>query len=150
MLGLGKKSPPSLDRFPTDKCTVAQGMCDGRPMVVRLNAWARKYIGHPELPVRLGVTIAFNQPNEHGFCSPEEGARVGEIEDRLEKQLESTRAAFPVLAITLSGQREFVYYVRDREKASTAVDAVRAESPSHTIVYGFVDDADWSYYTQFA
>ncbi len=150
MLGLGKKSPPSLDRFPMDKWTVAQAATDGKPMILRINAGAKKYVGHPELPAFLGITITFRAPNEHGFPSKDETPDLDAIEARLEKDLEATRTGFPALVITTDGKREFVYYVCEREKASAAVDAVRAQSPSHQIIYGFVDDPTWSYYAQFA
>jgi hypothetical protein len=150
MLGLGKKSPPSLDRFPTDNWTVAQGVADGKPMIVRINAGAKKYVGHPELAAFLGVTVAFRSPNEHGFPSKDETPELDAIEARFDKDLEATRLAFPALVITTGGKREFVYYVLEREKPAAAVDAIRAQSPSHQITYGFVDDPTWSYYGQFA
>ena len=149
MLGLFNKKPRSLDRFPTENWTVAQGVLDGKPTVVRFNVGARKFVAHPELGVRLGVTIAFNEPNENGLCSADEGAQLGAIEDLLYDGLLSARAAFPAIVITLGGQREFVFYVKDKAKASKAVDAVGAKTTTHKLDYGFLDDPEWSYYAQF-
>jgi len=149
MLWLFSKKPPSLDRFPTENWTVAQGEADGKPMVVRVNSGARKFVAHPELPVRLGVTVAFNQPNAHGFCSAEEGDQLSAIEDQLCEGLFAARAAFPVLVITVGGRREFVFFARDKSAASRAVDATAASTTTHKLVYGFVDDPEWASFTQF-
>ena len=150
MLGIFSKKPPSLDRFPTEEWTVAKAVMDGKPMVVRLNTGARKFVAHSELGVRLGVTIAFNEPNEHGFCSADEGAQLSAIEDCLQDGLVSGRAAFPALVLTVDGRREFIFYVKDQAKASQVVDAVAAKITSHKLTYGFNDDSDWSYFVQFS
>ncbi len=149
MFGILSKTPPSLDRFPAENWSVAQAECDGRPMIVRINGAARRYIAHPELKIRLGVTIAFNQPNEHGFCTADEGAQLGVIEDALCQALLSVRAAFPVMVLTTGGRREFVFYVKDQTQASRAVDKVAAGTSTHKLTYGFNDDPGWSYYAQF-
>ena len=148
MLGLFSKKPPSLDRFPTEKWTVAQCVSDGGPMILRVNSGARKFVAHPELPIRLGVTVSFNQPNEHGFCTSDEGAQLGVIEDRLCEGLLAARTAFPVLVITVGGRREFVFFTRDKSAASPIVDEVAASTSTHKLTYGFLDDSEWTCYTQ--
>ena len=147
MLSLFSKKPPSLDRFPAEKWTVVQGVSDSDPMILRVNAGARKFVAHPELPVRLGVTVTFNKPNEHGFCSVEEGEQLGAIEDRLCEALLAAGTAFPVLVITVGGRREFVFFTRDKSTASRIVEEV-AVSTTHKLTYGYLDDPEWSCYTQ--
>ena len=150
MFGLGTKKPRSLDRFPTDNWTLATGETDGAPVVVRVNLGAKKYLAHPELPVRLGVTIALNTPNQHGFCDDDEGEQLNRIEDRLSARLEGDHVGFLVLVVTCGGRRELIFYVRDESQASAIVDAIRGEGVTHTLTYGLEEDADWSYYAQFA
>jgi hypothetical protein len=108
MLGFGTKKPLSLDRFPIENWIVAQAQTEDAPMILRINSGARKYIAHPELPVRLGVTVAFNAPNEYGFCTPEEGQQLSQIEDRLTEELMKNQIGFPVLVVTCGGKREFM------------------------------------------
>jgi hypothetical protein len=150
MLGLGRKTAPSLDRFSIENWDVRQGEYEGRPVIARINRMAAKYVGHPELPVRLGVTVAFHSPNEHGFCNKEEGEQVGVIEDQLIEALAAEKIGYLVLVITTNGNREFVFYVRDGGKALAAASQVAAKSASHRIQSGTLDDPEWSYFARFA
>jgi len=149
MFGLGSKKPPSLDRFPTDNWAVSTGECDGQPLIARINAGCRKYVGHPELTCRLGVTITFRSPDERGFPSKEEQVELNNFEDQLCERLQGEMIGFSVLVITTGGRRELVFHVGDRERASAIVDQVRDASPCQA-VYGFEDDPDWTYFSQLA
>lgn len=149
MLGFGTKKPPSLDRFPIDNWAVAKAQSLDAPMILRINSGARKYIAHPELSTRLGVTVGFNARNEHGFCTPEEGQQLSQIEDRLTAELMKNQNGFPVLVVTCDGKREFVFYVHDKQQASQAVDLVRDAVTTHALTHGMEYDAEWSYYKQF-
>lgn len=149
MLGFGTKKPAALDRFPTESWSVAKAIADGAPLILRINIGARKYVAHPELPTRLGVTVDFNVPNEHGFCSSAEGEQLSNLEDALTAALLKQQAGFPVLAVTTAGKREFIYYVRDEQSAGKAVESVRSEGSTHKLEYGFERDAEWSYFKQF-
>ncbi len=119
-------------------------------MVLRINSCAAKYAAHPELPIRLGVTVAFNAPNEHGFCTPEEGEQLNQIEDQLISRLQANHAGFLVLVVTYGGKREFIFYVHDEQQASTAVEVVRDRMTSHSLQYGLQADRKWLYYSQLA
>lgn len=150
MLGLGTRKPRRLDRFSSEHWKVVQGESEGGPLVLRINSDAAKYAAHPELPIRLGVTVAFNAPNEHGFCTPEEGEQLNQIEDQLVSRLQTNHAGFLVLVVTFGGKREFIFYVRDDQEASSAVDLVRDRTASHSLLYGLETDPEWLYYSQFA
>ena len=91
MFGLGMTKPRRLDRFSSEHWVVVQGENGGAPMVLRINSGAAKYAAHPELPIRLGVTVAFNAPNEHGFCTPEEGEQLNH--DSMPDDLQPMRLA---------------------------------------------------------
>ena len=149
MFGLGTTKPRRLDRFSSKPWKVVQGETEGGPMVLRINSGAEKYAAHPELPIRLGVTAAFNAPNEHGFCTPEEGEQLNQIEDQLVSRLKANHGGFLVLVVTYGGKREFIFYVRDEQQASTAVEVVRDRTTSHNLQYGLETDRKWSYYLQF-
>lgn len=149
MLGFGTKKPPALDRFPTENWVVAKAQSAEAPVILRINSGARKYIAHPELPMRLGVTVGFNAPTEHGFCTPEEGEQLSQIEDRLTADLLKDGIGFPVLVVTTGGRREYIFYVCDEQGACAIVDKARAGTTTHTLKYGLERDADWSYFKQF-
>jgi hypothetical protein len=129
---------------------VATGESDGKPLIVRTNMGARKFVAHPELPLRLGVQLAFRSPNEHGFPAKDEQPELDQIEERLLDCLQGPKAGFCVLVLTNDGRREFVCYVRDRDQASTIVDTIIAATPSHQMCYQLEEDPPWAYYSQFA
>ena len=149
MFGLGIKKPPRLDRFPLDAWNVAQGEFEGKPMVIRINTGARNYIAHPELPFRLGITVSFNTPNEHGFCSGDEGDQLSAIEDTLTECLGSEQIAFPVLVVTCAGRREYIFYASDTKRASQTVERCRIGITSHQLQFAMESDTEWSYFAQF-
>lgn len=149
MFGLGTRKPPSLDRFPMDSWSVATGESDGRPLIVRVNAGCKKYIAHPELPCRLGVTVTFRAPDERGFPSKAEQEHLSTLEDALTEKLHAAKVGYPALVITTGGKRELVFYIRDRIAAETIVEIACKLSDCQTC-YGFEDDPAWAYYSQFA
>jgi len=150
MFGIGSKKPPSLDRFPLDSWSVATGEAEGKPLIVRVNAGARKFVSHPDLPLKLGVQLAFRSPNEHGFPAKDEQADLDQIEERLLSDLQGPKAGFCVLILTNNGRREFVCYVRDRAASAKIVDAFIAATPSHQMCYQLEQDPAWAHYSQFA
>jgi sugar phosphate isomerase/epimerase len=149
MLGFGTKKPPPLDRFPIEQWGVAKAEIDNRPSVLRINTGVRKYIAHPELPYRLGVIAAMNAPNDQGFCAPEEGQQLNQVEDRLTAALMANQMGFPVVVVTSGSRREFIFYVRDEDQAIAAVQSVLPEIKSHSLTHHVERDAEWSYYKQF-
>src|SRR5438477_8193661 len=110
------KNFPTLESLSAeDQWAVAQGENNGNPMIVRVNSSAKDYAGHPELPIRLGIAVPLNAPNEHGFPGEAEAQQLGDIEDRLFDTIGSLGRV--VLIITTSGMREFVSYVRAADVA---------------------------------
>src|SRR5437879_5728342 len=83
MIFFGKRKFPPLDSLPEDKWSVSQGENNGKPMFIRMNSSAKQYAGHPELPVRLGIAVPLNDPNDHGLPKETESDQLGQIEDRL-------------------------------------------------------------------
>jgi hypothetical protein len=150
MFGIGSKKPLSLERFPLDSWSVATGESDGKPLIIRVNAGARKFVAHPELPLRLGVQLAFRTPNEHGFPAKDEQPDLDRIEEGLLQALQAPKAGFCVLVLTNNGRREFVCYVRDHDQASKIVDPFIAATFSHQMCYQLEEDPAWAYYSQFA
>jgi hypothetical protein len=140
----------SLRNFPTEwGWSVGQTQWDGKPMFLRLQKRARRFAGHPELPFRLGVAVPLHAPNEHGLPVGEEFTALNSIEDALCDSLQPTHSGFLVMVITTNGMREFVFYVKDQEKATGAVEAARLIAAGHEVQYYVEKDADWALYRQF-
>jgi hypothetical protein len=45
---------------------VAQADVDSSPLIIRYNESARSWVGHTQLPIKLGFAIPLNSPNEGG------------------------------------------------------------------------------------
>lgn len=87
------KKSPSLEALPAeDRWSVFEGVHDGGPMIVRINESAKDYLGHKEMPVRLGLAVQLKAPDERGFPGVEEESGVLVVlEDALFNALRSSR-----------------------------------------------------------
>jgi len=112
-----KKTPPSLNEFPCEgSWQLAQGLREGKPIIVRMNASIEEFRGHPELTYQVGVAIPFKAPDENGLPSAEESAALDQIEDLVFDTLQVQGRSVVVAVITTGGMREFVLYAVDPEE----------------------------------
>ena len=145
----GKKRFPALDALPTeDQWAVGQGENDGKPLIARINSSAKEYVGHPELPVRLGMAIPLQAPRPDGLPDEAESEQLDDIEDRLFDAVGSNGRV--VLVITTSGMREFVSYVRSPDVAERVAQSVRVATSTHEVQHYAEADPEWDVYGQFA
>ncbi len=121
----GKKKFPLLTSLPEDQWRVSRREVEGHPMFVRVNTSAKKYVGHPQLPHRLGIAIPLHAPNPHGLPGDEELAQLNDIEEALFDAI--ARDGRAVLIITTSGMREFVSYVNSAQRGELIVEALRRD-----------------------
>ncbi len=150
-MGLFTKKHPKVSKLSArQNWAVGEADNDGRPMFVRINAGAESFAAHPELPYRFGVTIPLVEPDERGLPQAPEMAVLNEIEDALTGVLEPAADGFLVLAITTCGTREFVFYIREPQCATSAVAAAEACCQGHQVQHYVESDPQWSVYRQFA
>jgi hypothetical protein len=79
---------------------VAQADVGSSPLIIRYNESARNWVGHPELPIKLGFAIPLNSPNEGGLPDPEENEQLNEIEDTVVREIEARTRALHAMALT--------------------------------------------------
>ena len=133
-----------------DKWSVSEGTHEGRPTIVRLNVSARGYVGHKDLPVRLGIAIPLTVPDGRGFPGIEESEELNLLEDALFEAFKSTQSGKVVLIISAAGMREFVSYVRSPNEAEKAVAHVRSTSRKHEVQHYTAEDPRWELFRGFA
>lgn len=144
-----KKSVPLSELPAEDRWDVAEGERDGQPMLVRVNASARKFAGHPEMPVRLGIAIPFLQPDERGFPSKDDLAVLNQIEDQLVASVNGSGRGRLTLVITTGGMREFLSYVRTSEDANEVAQHLRSLTTSHEVQDYSEADPKWTAFRHF-
>jgi hypothetical protein len=94
-----------------DRWSVIQGRMDGDQILFRINETANKWVGHPEMNLKLGFAIPLNQPTPGGIGTPEENKVLLEIEDLICKTVEDRCTGIHVLAISDGRMKEFVFYI---------------------------------------
>jgi hypothetical protein len=148
MQWFSKKKFPPIESLPAeDQWSLGQGQHDGKPMFVRINSSAKEYIGHPDLPFRLGIAVPLHEPRPDGLPDQTETQQLIEIEDRLFEAIGIEGRV--VLIITTSGMREFVSYVRTGEGAQKIAQSLQTAVTTHDLQHYIEQDRKWSLYQQF-
>jgi len=148
---LFKKKQPALDSLPSeDRWQVSDGTYGGKPIIVRVNANAKDYVGHPEMSVRFGVAVPLKAPDDKGFPGSEELKQLEAVEEALFESVNAAKLGRVVLIITTGGVREFVSYVRSKSDAEEAVNKVRNSIKTHSIQHYSAEDARWDGFREFA
>lgn len=123
---------------------------DGDPLLIRLNATAKEWLGHPSLGIRLGFAVPLNAPNEGGLPTSEENRELNEVEDVILQEFEARTRGVYALALTTGVMREFVLYVGADADIAAIHEAIRQRVTTHEVQCMAVKDPAWDTYTQFA
>jgi hypothetical protein len=145
MWPFSRKKPPApappADLPAEDIWSLRESEVDGEPMIMRINTTAREYLGHPELPVRLGIALPLNAPNRRGLPDEPETRELDAIEGGIFEAVDPHGRV--VFVVTTSGMREVVSYVRTAAHAEEIVARVRAIAGTHEVHYYIEDDPEW-------
>ena len=112
---------------------VAQTNVDSSPLIIRFNEVAQDWIGHSELPIKLGFAIPLNSPNERGLPTPEENQQLNEIEDLILRKLESHTRGLHVLVLTNGVMKELIFYIPTGVDIKSIHEAIQAAVETHEI-----------------
>jgi hypothetical protein len=140
----------NLASVPDGPWSVLEGEYDGRPLVVRLNTGAAAVQKGARFAHRIGVAVAFLNPNVVGFPEVSERDALSGIEEDLCEALKAGTEVVQAVVITTGGMREFVFYCSAPAKVHSAVQSIRARYPSYEIQLIEENDPDWAVYEHFA
>lgn len=129
---------------------MARGSHAGSPVLVRYNSTAAAWVGHPDLPVKLGFAIPLNSPNPGGLPDAEENQQLGVIEDLIVAKVSEAARAVLVLVITSGEMKEFIFYVEQKEFIPQLHQDLQNSIESHDVQCMATMEADWVTYRQFA
>ena len=128
---------------------VAQAELDAGPLMVRYNESARSWVGHPQLPIKLGFAVPLNSPEEGGLPNADENEQLNAIEDILIAKVESATPAIQALVLTTGLMREFIFYVpRDVDIGAIHLSAQKAVD-THEIQCMATNEPTWDSFTEF-
>ncbi|WP_445370100.1 DUF695 domain-containing protein (plasmid) [Methylomonas sp. HW2-6] len=150
MFGLFKKVHDSSMMFADDNWQVAQGEYDGSPIVVRINANLRSFVGNSELVLKIGIAIPLNNPRHGEMPDPEENKTVSIIEDKVLEMLKSKGSAVQALAITTGTFKEFVYCTKPEIDVASFHQELKNGIPSHNVQCIATIEKNWETYMQWA
>ena len=129
---------------------VAESGFDSSPLIIRYNETAREWIGHSELPVKLGIAIPLNAPDEGGLPSPDENEQLNEIEDIVVREIGARTHGLQALALTTGVMKEFVFYIPRDVDIKTIHESIQASVTTHEVQCMAEMEPKWDSYIQFA
>ncbi|MFN9341467.1 MAG: DUF695 domain-containing protein [Planctomycetota bacterium] len=129
---------------------VAQADVNSSPLIIRYNESARNWVGHPELPIKLGFAIPLNRPNEGGLPDPAENEQLNEIEDTVVREIEARTRALHAIALTTGVMKEFVFYIPRGTDIKTLHEAIQAAVTTHEVQCMAINEPKWDSYRQFS
>jgi hypothetical protein len=94
-----------------DRWSVIHARLDDDEILLRINDTAKKWVGHPEMNLKLGFAIPLNQPRPGDLATAEENKVLQEIEDLIYDTVAKRCTGMPVLVITDGRMKEFVFYI---------------------------------------
>ena len=128
---------------------VAEGVLDETPLIIRYNESAREWMGHRELPVKLGFAIPLNSPNEGGLPDANENDQLLQIEDILVTEVESRTHAILAMVLTTGTMKEFIFYVPTDVDIRAIHEAAQEAVSTHEVQCMAVMEPKWDSYRDF-
>ncbi len=129
---------------------VAQAEVDSSPLIIRYNESAQSWVGHSELPIKLGFAIPLNSPNEGGLPDPGENEQLNDIEDTIVREIEARTRALHALALTTGVMKEFVFYIPRGTDIKSIHEGIQTSVATHEVQCMAINEPKWDSYRQFA
>ena len=128
--------------------SIATSEDNGKPLIFRIRNEPPPFVNQSNFPHLLAISWSFGSAN-NGMPSPEENARMAELEDLLDVGLEGEKVAFLTVAVTGNGVREWQWYASDRDAVMESINKTLGHLDPFPIEISFQDDPDWQGYNGF-
>jgi hypothetical protein len=128
-----------------EEWSLATGTDNGFPLIVRFRNIVPEGVRPENYPDLVTVSWKFN-PRANGMPESEDNARMEELEDLLDKSLESRKQGFMMMAVTCNGRREWQWYSRDQNEFKELLDVAVAGKPPFPVQISHTQDKEWSAY----
>lgn len=126
--------------------TIARAVDDGKPLLIGVNIAFRDAVDRDRYPIRIGVALPLNTPDDQGWPSSAEGHELQAAEDRIIDALNGR--AILVGRITGRSMREFIFHASDHDWIGDFHSEVQASVTSHEVQVMAQTDPGWTVYQQ--
>jgi hypothetical protein len=150
MFGLFKKKPDPAMMFADDNWQVLQGEHNGNPIIVRINANLRPFVGMSDHTLKIGIAIPLNNPHSGQMPDPEENKTIGIIEDKIIDLMKAKGSVVQALAISMGTFKEFVYYTKPNMDVALLHQHLKNSVQSHEVQCIASIEEKWETYTHWA
>ena len=128
-----------------DEWSIATGTENGFPLIVRFRSTVPQGVQPEKYPELVTISWKYN-PRANGMPESEDNAKLEELEDLLDKCVESKRQGFMMMAVTCNGTREWQWYSRDQNEFKELLNAAVLGKPPFPIQISCAQDKDWAAY----
>jgi hypothetical protein len=129
--------------------TVAKAQYDGSPLIIRYSRVAIDWMGHPDLPIKLGFAISLNSPNHGGLPDPAENQELNEIEDIILREVDAITSGIHALVLTTGIMKEFVFYIPRDVDIKKIHKSIQDAVTTHDVHCIAVNEPTWDSFKSF-
>jgi hypothetical protein len=122
--------------------SVAEGTVDGLPLVVRYRSELPDQETRETYRWLAVISWSYSQ-GQSGMPQKEENARMNEMEDAVEADVESRGYCVQAVTRTGNGTRVWSYYIRERDEFTVALNRALSGKPRLPIQINFYEDPSW-------
>ncbi len=134
---------------PTDDLwSVAQGVKNGRPLLIRYRSERPHGVEATSYPLLLSATWSYCG-NELGLPAPEESELMAIFEDALASALEASQSAYLMVVLTGNGERDWLWYSRGEADSMSRVNNTLKGHRRYPVEFSIQRDRAWRAYSQF-
>lgn len=135
---------------PSYKWSVCETDHDGTLLFIRRNITAEEWIGHAELPIKLGFAVPLTSSNGYGLPNPDENEALNAVEDLIIRYLNTQTRGIHALVLTTGRMKEFVFYIPRNVDIHTIHENIRQSVPEHNVQCMAVNEPDWKSFQLFS
>jgi uncharacterized protein (TIGR01619 family) len=122
---------------------------EDNPAIIGLDLDLRRFAPLAKKPHAIYISVYLNNPRADGFPQKDEFETLGEIEDCLVQQLETTLQAHFVGRTISNGVRDFYFYTANTLLYEKHISEVMVRFPNYRYDYGVKEDKTWELYFDF-
>jgi hypothetical protein len=129
-----------------DKWGVATAQDNGKPLIYRYILSPPSGVRISDYPDMVAMTWVFDASVRNGLPEPGTNSRMVELEELLEKTLESKKNAYLTISVTGNGRKEWQWYSRDVSETMKLINEVLSGRVAYPIEISRQSDPGWSAY----
>ncbi|MVT11203.1 DUF695 domain-containing protein [Chitinophaga sp. ysch24] len=122
---------------------------EDNPAIIGLDLDLRRFAPLTRKPNAIYISVYLNNPRADGFPQGDEFEVLGEIEDCLVQQLETTLQAHFVGRTISNGVRDFYFYTANTLLYDKHIADAMINFPAYKYDYGVKEDKTWELYFDF-